>query len=78
MAVNSVDLTVKHGEFVCILGATGSGKSSLLSSIIGDLLYVNPELKAQYGERELTQEEFKLVDEQANEHQITEAPVKIS
>jgi hypothetical protein len=27
---------------VCVIGDVGSGKSSLLSSIIGDLLYCNP------------------------------------
>jgi ABC-type lipoprotein export system ATPase subunit len=36
-------LEIKKGEFVCIIGDVGSGKSSLLSALIGDLLYVNQE-----------------------------------
>ena len=40
MTLKAIDLKVKKGEFVCIIGDVGSGKSSLLSSIIGDLIYV--------------------------------------
>ena len=38
--LKGIDLEIKKGEFVCIIGDVGSGKSSLLSSIIGDLIYV--------------------------------------
>ena len=31
---------MKKGEFVCILGDVGSGKSSILSALTGDLLYM--------------------------------------
>ena len=41
MALKDINLTIKHGEFVCIIGDVGSGKSSLLNSIIGDLLYLD-------------------------------------
>ena len=32
---------MKKGEFVCIIGDVGSGKSSLLKAIIGDLIYID-------------------------------------
>lgn len=38
-AVDTTDLTIKAGEFVCILGPSGCGKSTLLNAIAG---YVNP------------------------------------
>ena len=41
VALKNMDLTVKKGEFVCIIGEIGSGKSSLLSSLIGDMLAEN-------------------------------------
>jgi len=39
ITLKDINLTIKRGEFVCIIGDVGSGKSSLLSTIIGDLLY---------------------------------------
>ena len=33
--LKDINLTVKEGEFVCIVGASGCGKSSLLRSIAG-------------------------------------------
>jgi len=33
-------LKIKKGEFVCVIGDVGSGKSSLLSAIIGDMIYL--------------------------------------
>ena len=32
-AVNSVSLTIKRGEFVAIMGASGSGKSTFMNMI---------------------------------------------
>ena len=40
LALKNLNLTIKKGEFVCIIGDVGSGKSSLLSSIIGDMLHL--------------------------------------
>jgi ABC-type polysaccharide/polyol phosphate transport system ATPase subunit len=38
--LRNLDIKVKRGEFVCIIGDVGSCKSSLLHAIIGDLIYV--------------------------------------
>src|SRR6516162_1855634 len=35
VAVHSIDLEVRHGEFVAIVGRSGSGKSSLMAMIGG-------------------------------------------
>ena len=37
--LREIDLSIMEGEFVCIIGSVGSGKSSLLSTVIGDMIY---------------------------------------
>ncbi|HXH17467.1 MAG TPA: ATP-binding cassette domain-containing protein [Chitinophagales bacterium] len=37
LVLNGVDLQVRKGEFVYLIGKTGSGKSSLLKALYGDL-----------------------------------------
>lgn len=39
--LKSLNLNIKKGEFICIIGGVGSGKSSLLSTVIGDMIYSN-------------------------------------
>jgi ABC-type lipoprotein export system ATPase subunit len=41
MALKDINVNIKHGELVCVIGDVGSGKSSLLNAIIGDLLYLD-------------------------------------
>ena len=40
VTIKNLDLKIKKGEFVCILGDVGSGKSSIIQLMIGDLLYM--------------------------------------
>ena len=40
MTLKEIDFEVMKGDFVCIIGDTGAGKSSLFNSIIGDMIYV--------------------------------------
>jgi ATPase subunit of ABC transporter with duplicated ATPase domains len=43
--LKNLKLSIRKGDFVCIIGAVGSGKSSLLSTLIGDMIYsVEPEI----------------------------------
>ena len=40
MNIKSVDLRVETGDFVVIVGEVGSGKSSLLSTMLGEMIHV--------------------------------------
>ena len=60
MTLKNINLDIKKGEFVIIVGKVGSGKSSLLSSIYGDMLYV-PEKEIKFAgglEKSLSKNEF--------------------
>ncbi|CAI2361540.1 unnamed protein product [Moneuplotes crassus] len=41
--LKDINLQISKGEFVCIIGEVGSGKSSLLNAILGDMLYLSEE-----------------------------------
>ena len=41
--LRDINFTVKKGEFVCIIGEVGSGKSSLLNAILNNMIQVSPE-----------------------------------
>ena len=43
LTLKDIDLEIKKGEFVCIIGEIGSGKTSLLNTVIGETLYVPDE-----------------------------------
>lgn len=38
MTLKEMNFTIKKGEFVTVIGDVGSGKSSLLSALIGEML----------------------------------------
>jgi ABC-type multidrug transport system fused ATPase/permease subunit len=42
VTLKNIEVRIGKGELVCVIGDVGSGKSSLLQAIIGDLLYVSP------------------------------------
>lgn len=42
ITLKDIDFKVKKGDLVFVIGDVGSGKSSLLSALTGDLLYVDP------------------------------------
>ena len=43
--LSDINLSIKKGEFICIIGEVGSGKSSLLQSILNSMLPTSPESK---------------------------------
>lgn len=39
--MNRIDLKIKKGELVAVVGAVGSGKSSFVSALLGEMVKVN-------------------------------------
>lgn len=50
LALKDLNFSVKKGQFVCIIGDVGAGKSSLLATLIGDLQYLEANKKAHMQE----------------------------
>lgn len=40
VTLKNIKMEVKKGEFISIIGDVGSGKSSLLQALIGDMIYI--------------------------------------
>jgi ABC-type glutathione transport system ATPase component len=49
LTLKRINVEIKHGEFVCVIGDVGSGKSSLLSAIIGDMLFIQNSFLEKHG-----------------------------
>ena len=73
ITLKDINIEIKHGEFVCIIGDVGSGKSSLLSAIIGDMLYVDHKFLEKHSDRKLEDVvATKTMKELVKEHAHTE------
>lgn len=74
-------MAVRKGEFISIIGDVGSGKSSLLQAIIGDLIYMPQEAIDEFGgiNHEATSEEFDVLKRKllGPDFKVHEKPIKI-
>ena len=43
--LNNINMTIKQGEFICIIGEVGSGKSSLIQAILNNMIIQNNNAK---------------------------------
>jgi ABC-type branched-subunit amino acid transport system ATPase component len=50
---------VKKGEFICVIGDVGAGKTSLLKAIVGDMIYISQEELNFYGGPEAEIDEMR-------------------
>lgn len=85
MTLKNINMTIKKGEFVCIIGDVGSGKSSMLNACIGDLIHVPQTDIDDFGglDKEATPEElaaFKkriLLNDAMARAEIKDPPIKL-
>lgn len=47
--LRNLDITIRKGEFVCVIGDVGSGKTSLFSAVIGDMIYLPEKEIEEFG-----------------------------
>ena len=77
--MRELDLEIYRGEFVCIIGDVGSGKSSLLNSVIGDLIYISDDQIADFGgmQKTASDEDFERLKKTCLSAEHSEAPIQI-
>lgn len=56
--MKEIDLKVKKGEFICLVGAVGSGKTSLLNVMNENLIYVPDSLIEREKDKVRTNEDL--------------------
>ena len=82
IALKEIDLEVNDGEFLCIVGATEAGKSSLINTIVGNLMYIPKSEIDVFGglERVASQGELDTIKERLlnQNFEVGEKPIKIT
>ena len=79
IALKQVNFTIKKGELVAVIGKVGSGKSSLISSVLGEMLSVDNEIIEQFKHTELTfddktKENLKIFEEERQKQSKESGP----
>lgn len=66
--LRNLNLEIKKREFICIIGEIGSGKSSLIRAILGDMIYLNEEAIFEFGYDPLMDEKRDLICQISMQH----------
>ena len=78
ICLKNIGLKVNKGEFVCVIGDVGSGKSSLISSIMGDLQYLDSDFVESFGHCRTSDEQIQARIKEVSNYQYHVAPVKVN
>ena len=81
ITLKNIDISVKKGEFICVIGDVGCGKTSLFTSVIGDMIYLPEEVISEFGgpEKMGKKADYKALKDKvlSKEFRPKEAPVKV-
>ena len=79
MTLRDIEITIKKGELVCIIGDVGAGKSSFLNAIIGELIYTNQTFLDQNSGKPMEDSFIEEMTAHGNQEiPLHEAPIVIS
>jgi ABC-type lipoprotein export system ATPase subunit len=80
--LKQIDLEIGEGEFVCVIGDVGSGKTSLLNAIVGEMIHVPGTEIEKLGGPQATVSHEKLNELKhrilSPEYRISEPPVRVN
>jgi ABC-type multidrug transport system fused ATPase/permease subunit len=72
VVLHDVNLNIAPGALVAVVGQVGSGKTALLTALIGDMSWVTDAQQLQHHKHELLQQEDKQQQEKHQQQQKTE------
>ena len=66
ISLKELDIKIKKGSFVVIIGATGSGKTSLLNAIFGEMIHLPENILKEFGSdcaRKISEGEMRYMED---------------
>ena len=78
MILKQLNLSVKQGSFVCVIGDVGSGKSSLLNCLTNNMLHTEGSFFKQYCHETIEEIKSDLLENSKKKFSTQRAPVVIS
>lgn len=75
--LKDIDLKINKGEFVCIIGDVGSGKTNLLNAMLGEMLYLDEAALKDAGDEEHDEQWYKAYVDRVYGRKITDCPIKM-
>ena len=73
--LRDINLKIKKGEFVCIIGDTSSGKTTLLRTVSGETAFVSQEIIKEYTKQDLPKEKLKEITKKIYENKLQDFPI---
>ena len=75
--LKEINLEVRKGEFICVIGDVGAGKSSLFSAINGDMIFVPKNLIDTGSDVKHSTEYYKNLTDELLNGSISDAPLNV-
>lgn len=73
--LKEIDLKIKKGEFVCIIGETSSGKTTLLRTMVGETAYVKKDIIKEYNQLDMSVQNLKEITRRIYLDKLEENPI---
>ena len=75
--LKEINLEVRKGEFICVIGDVGAGKSSLFSAINGDMIFVPKNVIDSASNFKPSTEYYKNLTNELPNGWISDAPLNV-
>jgi ATP-binding cassette subfamily C (CFTR/MRP) protein 1 len=78
VTLKNIKLNIEKGEFICIIGEIGAGKSSLINALMADLIYMSNETVIDMNEKEVNSETIEEIFDRSKKQGIIKSSGSVS